>query len=421
MKKRYFAFFMSGIMAACFSLLTACSAPSRDDPAVTEIPATGTPTDAVSPTLNVPSGITATPTEAPKTQERKLLTGSFLQEWLCIHWTYERWYAEFEAMKELGMDTLILQSVYDMNFDQGGGNVQDWEACRSTDRYGLYPSAIEELEGLRLSPVNNGDALEYALQAAKESGMKVFIGLLADNRWWNYGWGIPKLPTGKTDIATESYFASWCEYNGRLNAEMAGEIWNRYGAEYGEQIAGWYYYNEIWNIDAGCAQTDDKVYARCIGNNINLLLDAINSLCPEKPLMLSPFYNPDLSSAEQYRAFWTDIFSVADFRPGDIFAPQDCVGAKNVPIEDLAEWIGSLKAAAKTEEEMRFWVNNENFNEDLTPADVSRFTGQIEATEPYAETHIMFSWNHYYDPLNDSSAAAYNDALKEYLNKKSDQ
>ena len=64
---------------------------------------------------------------------------------------------------------------------------------------------------------------------------------------------------------------------------------------------------------------------------------------------------------------------------------------------------------------MRFWVNNECFNSDGTPADVARFIDQIEATDPYAEAHIMFSWNHYYNPLNSGSAAPYNDALKDYL------
>ena len=374
MKKRYFALFLSGITAVCFSLLTACNAPVKDDPPGIAATPTAVPTDSIT-SPETDTSAAEIPTAAPEAEERRLLTGSFLQGWLCMNWSYERWCAEFEAMKELGMDTLILQSVYDMS----------------------------------------GDEPEYALKAAKETGMKLFIGLIADDSWWDFGWGIPKLPEGKTDPGTESYFAVWCEDNGRLNAKMIGDIWNQYGSEYREQIAGWYYWNEIWNIDAACAQTDDKAYAKCIGNNINLILDAINAACPEKPLMLSPFYNQTLSSAEQYKAFWIDIFSVADFRPGDIFAPQDCVGAKNVPLADLPDWIGCLKEAADTEAGMRFWVNNECFNSDGTPADVARFIDQIEATDPYAEAHIMFSWNHYYNPLNSGSAAPYNDALKDYL------
>lgn len=64
---------------------------------------------------------------------------------------------------------------------------------------------------------------------------------------------------------------------------------------------------------------------------------------------------------------------------------------------------------------MRYWVNNECFTSDFLPADVSRFIDQIEASEKYAETHITFAWNHYYNPLNDPAAESYNNELKDYL------
>jgi pectate lyase len=81
----------------------------------------------------------------------------------------------------------------------------------------------------------------------------------------------------------------------------------------------------------------------------------------------------------------------------------------------MEKWIKNLKEAADTEEGMRFWVNNESFTADFAPADISRFIEQIEASEKYAETHITFSWNHYYNPLNDAAAESYHNALKEYL------
>lgn len=345
------------------------------------------------------------------------LSGSFLQSWACRDWSQERWEYEFAAMKELGMEYLILQSVYDLTMSTESASKQDWQSYTVDSQYSLYPTNIEGLQGAILGGVNDGDVLEYALSAAKETGMQVYIGLISDNRWWNYGWGRPELPADKKDTATESYFATWCEYNGKLNGQMITEIWERYGQAYGEQIAGWYYYNEIWNIDAGCKKQDNGAYAICLGNNINYMLDAINESCPEKPMMLSPFYNQTISTALQYKDFWIDIFEVADFREGDIFAPQDSVGANKVSIEDLGAWIGCLKKAADTESGLRFWVNNECFNEDYTPAEVSRFIEQMEATSQYAEKHITFSWNHYYNPLYDVSYTSYNEELKEYLEK----
>lgn len=354
--------------------------------------------------------------EPKQSGEEISLSGSFLQSWACREWSQERWEYEFAAMKDVGMEFLILQSVYDLEMKTESDCEQDWQAYTSGNNYSLYPTNIEELQGATLSGVNDGDVLQYALNAAKTNDMKIYIGLISDNRWWNYGWGIPELPDGKKEAATESYFATWCEYNGKLNGQMITEIWERYGEEYGEQIAGWYYYNEIWNIDVGCKRRDNQAYAVCLGNNINHMLEAINESCPEKAIMLSPFYNPKISSAVQYKNFWIDIFSVANFREGDIFAPQDCVGGKNVAIRDLDDWIGGLKEATETESGLRFWVNNECFNEDYTPADVARFIQQMEATAKYAEEHITFSWNHYYNPLHDVSYKAYNEELKSYLN-----
>lgn len=393
MKEKLYTILFSILLIGCMFLMTACNTTSKENGA-----------DA----------------DGYVKRETKLLSGSFLQSWACREWTSARWDQEFAAMKELGMEFMILQSVYDSSYRQGSAEEQDWQSYPLNGNVSLYPSEIEGLENAILSSQNQGDALELALKSAKNNGMKIYIGLLSDDRWWDFGWGTPKLPSGKTDTATESYFATWCEYNGKLSGQMITEIWERYGEEYGEQIAGWYYYNEVWNIDVACLGEDDSAYATCIGNNINHMIDAINKSCPEKPLMLSPFFNITISTAEQYKNFWIDIFSVANFRSGDIFAPQDCVGGKDVSIEEMEKWVCALKEAADTEEGMRYWVNNETFTSDYLPADISRFIDQIEATEKYAQTHITFSWNHYYNPLNDADADSYNNELKEYLKLRSE-
>lgn len=343
----------------------------------------------------------------------QLISGSFLQGWLCRDWSQSRWDQELAAMKELGMDTLIIQSSYDWATTAANSSAygQDWTKYTTTTRYSLYPTAIPELAGAN----NSADQLERALKAAKENNIKVFIGLLSDDRWWRFGWGNPTAPSGKTDLVADSYFADWCRYNGDLSAKMIEEIWNRYGKDYGEQIGGWYYYNEIWNFDAACAGTDSGVYAKILADNFNAYLDAIEENCPGKPLMMSPFFNRTLSTGAQYGAFWKSIFAQANFKSGDIFAPQDCIGEHPDMIDTAPEWIGSLADAAKTKEGMRFWVNNEAFTASYTSGPVDRVISQIEATKPYAETHILFSWNHYYNPLVNSSYQTYNDQLAAYI------
>ena len=348
-----------------------------------------------------------------KETKMPLVYGSFIQGWLCRDWSQERWNQELSAMKELGMKSLIIQSSYDWATTAANSSAygQDWQQYQTTSRYSLYPTTIEGLSGAN----NSADQLERALIAAKQNDMTIFIGLISDDRWWRFGWGTPTASYSNADLLTESYFATWCNYNSSLSAKMIKEIWQRYSADYSEQIGGWYYHNEIWNFDAACAGTDQGVYAQILANNFNGYLEAINENCPQKPLMLSPYFNRTLSTAQQYSDFWKNVLAKTNFRKGDIFAPQDCIGEHPDQIDTLEAWIGGLSDAVKTKEGMRFWVNNETFTSSYTSAPVDRVISQIESTKPYAQTHLLFSWNHYYNPLYNSSYQNYNDQIASYI------
>ncbi len=319
---------------------------------------------------------------------------TFLQGWLCRDWTQERWNTEFQAMDEAGFDAVILQTVCDLTYEQtdASQNTQNPDSYALSSAYMLYPSAIPELEGAYVSSQNSGDALELALSAAKTHDMQIWIGTIGDNRWWNYGWGTPA-----ASESSETYFSQWCEENGSLCAELITEIQARYGDTYSDQIAGFYYVNEIWNMDAACAGTDEGIYAKLIGSNINASLAAMDAVCPDKPLMISPFFNPDLSTAEQYGTFWADIFAAADFRSFDIFAHQDGGGRECTP-EVIREWAIPLKTACEAEE-MQFWINHETFQTDGSSKPIAALAANREATADLTDNCILFSWNHYYNSL----------------------
>lgn len=341
-----------------------------------------------------------------------LISGSFIQGWICRDWTQERWNDELAMMKELGMETLIIQSSYDIASDAGTAVYgQDWSKYRITSRYSLYPTDIPELAGY----YNSSDQLEKALISARENGMTIFIGLISDDRWWRFGWGQPLAENAGADLASESYMAQWCRYNGELSAKMIDEIWERYGHDYGEQIAGFYYNNEIWNFDAACNGEYRETYAKIIADSFNHYIKAINDNCADKQFMFSPFFNRTISTAIGYRDFWKSVFQKTDFRKGDIFAPQDCIGEHEDEIDSLREWIGGMHEAAKSKEGLYFYVNNETFTPAYTPAQVNRVIRQIETTEEFAQSHLLFSWNHYYNPLVNSSYKAYHDELKSYI------
>lgn len=326
-------------------------------------------------------------------ENRGKFTSTFIQSWLCRDWTAQRWEQEFESAKEAGFDSLILQSVCELSYTQNdtSASKQDSSSYTCTSAYSMYPSELEALEGCTLSVQNDGDALELALESARKTGMKLWIGTVSDDRWWNYGWGVPEVSASGV-----SYLLEWCLENVELCSDVITEIQSRYGEEYSDTIAGFYYVNEIWNIDVACAGTDNGEYASLLGKNMNYSIDA----CGDKPLMISPFFNPDLSDAEQYGDFWRDIFKTAQFRPQDIFAHQDGGGRGCTP-EEIRQWAQELKKAVD-EEGMRFWINNETFQGDYQSKSIAELKSNYEAVSDLAQEHILFSWNHYYNPLVNS-------------------
>lgn len=361
-----------------------------------------------------------TPPNAVDEPEMGIVAGSFIQPWLFLYWDQARWEQEFAAMKELDMRYLIIQNSTSLEYETGDSAPDYGEDYTKypikSSSYVIYPSEQPELK----SYFNIGtDQLKLCLEAAKKYDMQVIIGLDHDTRWWKFGWNdTPTLKKGGTDAVTDSYFYNFCTEKGDLSARMIKEIWANYGKEYGEQIFGWYYPQEIWNFVPACKGTDNAANAKIIGTMINYYIDAIEETASEKPLSLSPFMNFTISTAEEYGDFWRDILAAANLRSHDIFMPQDSIGNNPDRIgSELAVWTQELYSVSQ-DEGLKFWSNNETFTSNYTPAEVSRVIQQIEITDEFAERHVVFSWNHYYNPIYNSSFASYNDAFKAYISSK---
>lgn len=308
---------------------------------------------------------------------------TFIQNWYCRDWTQERWNEEFRAASDAGFEALILQSVYDIVRGEPAGSLslQDPSSYPDPQSFCMYPSSYPATYH---SSQNSGDALELALSAAKDNDMQLWIGTVNDDIWWKYGWGIPE-----SNSSGSTYFEDWSKENAELCAGLIKEIQERYGKEYDEQIAGFYYVNEIWNIDVACAGTDNGEYARIIGENIHAGVEAAG----DKPLMISPFWNPDISTPEGFTSFLSDTADNAGFRPHDIYAPQDG-GGKEYSTDVIREWAEAQKTAVG--ERMHFWINNETFTSSMTAKPIEDLRKNYAATADLAEENILFSWNHYY-------------------------
>lgn len=307
-------------------------------------------------------------------------TGTFIQSWLTCSWDDARWAEEIENMEKAGIEYLVLQCLADKGSQANGGN---WNVYYDTD--------VEALK----NAVYGGDCLEPALRHCQNAGIKVFVGLSMFDDFWNE--------------AGSSQYLDVCQVAG----DMIEDIYNKYGEKYKDSLYGWYFTPEISN-GLLCQFTSNGII-----DGINHVIDKINDVDASKPLLLSPFYSEYLSiGTVATLASYVRFFDKVNFRDGDIFAPQDAVGAKWVKKENLEKTWKMYKAVTDTcKADVKLWANCENFDGAIASATLAgllspkvtehksnvtatldNFVYQMEIASKYAENIITFSYNHYYSP-----------------------
>ncbi|MBQ3137208.1 MAG: DUF4434 domain-containing protein [Clostridia bacterium] len=324
-------------------------------------------------------------------------TGTFIQSWMTASWDDERWAEEAENMKEAGVEYLVLQSLADKGYKNDGGA---WRVYYKTD-----VDALKDAEYM-------GDCLEPALKACQDAGIKVFAGLSMFDDFWN-------------EAGLGTLYQEVC----RVAGDMTEDIYNKYGEEYKETLYGWYFTPEISN-GLLC-----QLSLGGIIKGINHLIDRINEVDASMPLLMSPFYSEYIAAGPVVTLCnYVRFFSKVNFRDGDIFAPQDAVGAKWTKEKSLEMTWKIYKAAVDTcDADVKLWANCENFDGAiatetlggiLSPkitehksnvtATFDRFARQMDVASKYAENIITFSYNHYYSPshVNPAFINTYYDYLE---------
>ena len=320
---------------------------------------------------------------SPPAQERcePAFTGTFLQSWLSRTWDDERWEAEVAAMQKAGIHTLILQTCASKSGRADGG------------RWSLYYNS--ELETFK-NAVRYRDVIEPALRHCSGSGIKVFIGLCDFDDFW-------------TEVAYTSQYYDVCG----VAADMAEEIYGKYRDLYPDAFGGWYFPLEISNSVTNHFNT----FGLCTG--LNTVIDRVNSLDPLLPLMLSPYSSDYLSLGSLASAIdWIELLKFSHLRDGDIFAPQDAIGAGNVSEKNLRKnWEIYRRAVDSCNTELQLWANCESFtlshecsvlsgifapaateNTKSVTASLERFVSQMKLASKYCDNIITFSYNHYLSP-----------------------
>lgn len=285
--------------------------------------------------------------------------GTFIQDNLVSRWDDTQWQKELAALKEAGMHYLIFAPT--LHTDEKGISKTIYKAN--------LPDVVEKYQV---------DLVENCLRNAKKAGFKVFLGLNFNEKWW------------QADFSQEWLFAQM-----ELGNRLADDLTSRYKNRYPETLHGWYWVWEVDNLNCTTTARQD-----ILAQALNINIDHLNKITPQMPFMLCPFVNFRVGDSKDNREMWQYVFSKTHFRKGDIFAPQDCVGAGGLEIGMVDKWFSDMQASVKTKPGLLFWSDAETFDHRFwTAAPLDRFVEQMKAVKPYVSQIITFAYSHYYSPL----------------------
>ncbi|OFX30924.1 MAG: hypothetical protein A2W92_07270 [Bacteroidetes bacterium GWA2_42_15] len=300
--------------------------------------------------------------------------GTFIQDYLVAQWDDTRWQKELGYLKEAGMHYIVFAPT--LNTGNDGINRI------------IYPG---NLPGTRVK--YQVDLVENCLRNAKKAGFKVFLGLNFNEKWWQRA----------------SWDSEWLYGEMELGNQLADDLTRRYKNRYEDTMYGWYW---VWEVDNLNHQTTERQNTLIQALNINI--DHLDKITPDMPFMLCPFVNYRIGNSQDNRDMWQYVFSGTHFREGDIFAPQDCVGAGGLELGMVDKWFSDMKEAVKSKPGLLFWSDAETFDQRFwTSATLDRFVEQMETVKPYVSNIISFAYSHYYSPFQ--TTKGFHETYLEYV------
>ena len=267
------------------------------------------------------------------------LAGVFDAGWSTAYYPQDSITHMHQRLHALGMDEVVLQ----------------YAAVEATHLY--YPSQLDFLQNTQYK---NNELFPKSIEAAKNAGTKIWLGLYYNGE----NWYTP--PTAEQlDTLTSK------------NLKELEEIHSLYGSE--TVIAGVYIPQEIarYYWDGLRSDATPEMLAEHF-------LKPVTEAAQAKgwKVMAAPFYNQNLETPEKLQSFFESLFA-AGFKP-DIIAVQDGVGASDAgkAHAETATVSGYERAVAAACKKygIDFWVDLELFRTDDSHAlaDSARISAQLD-------------------------------------------
>lgn len=280
----------------------------------------------------------------------EVITGTFLDEIThdipSQNWGREEWVRDFDAMKSVGIDTVILIRAGYRN-------------------QATYDSAVLKKE-MGILPVST-DLVDLFLEQAERCGMSFFFGTYDSGRYWHQG-----------DYQKET----------DINRAFCDEVASRYGHR--KAFRGWYISHEINTYDDGMM----KVYEE-LSSHLKGLMDL--------PLFISPYvkgikqFGDEAISLDQHVKEWSQVFARLEGLV-DIVAFQD----GQVALEELEDYL-RVNGELAARHGLRSWSNVESFDRDMPirfpPIAWPKMQFKMEAAQrARVDKLITFEFSHFMSP-----------------------
>jgi hypothetical protein len=280
-----------------------------------------------------------------------LITGTFLDE--ITHdipdqnWGPDEWAADFDAMRAVGIDTVVL--------------IRAGYRRRATFESRVLRQHIPDM-----LPTYT-DLVDLYLSEAERCGMTLFFGTYDAGTFWDSG-----------DYATEV----------AINKPFCAEVIERYGHR--KAFGGWYISHEISTYDAGMMQVYED-----LASHLRRLKDV--------PILMSPYihgpkqFGEGAITLDEHSAAWEQVFARLAGHV-DIAAFQD----GNVPLAELPAYLALNRQLAEAHG-VRSWSNVESFDRDMPikfpPIDFRKLRYKMEQAEAASmEKQITFEFSHFMSP-----------------------
>jgi hypothetical protein len=305
--------------------------------------------------LASPAAVPVKPAINSSNAKPQILAGSFFQPSLVTNWSESDFAAEYGAMKAVSMEHIIWQWTVDTKAKQ---------AC--------YPTALPGY-----SQIFREDRVNMSLAEADKQGIKVWLGLAANDDWFRYYANDEKWLANEVD----------------LNTKVAQELWQRYGGHYDDTIAGFYIWLEVDNVHFQNSERQNR-----LAMAYKEIAESVHRTTG-KPVMIAPYFTQGRGQdAAAYAAMWGNILKTA---PVDIIALQDGFGGGRVSTADIENWLAALQLKiAEVRSQTELWSDLETFTPEYLPAPISRVISQIKAEQKFVSKFTSFSFNHYNSPNN---------------------